>query len=48
VLENCPNRIDCGPKSSCYACLRTFGNQFDWEFLSREVPIPWLYALCKS
>ena len=46
VLLNCPNTIDCGPKSSCYACLRTFGNQFDWEFLSREIPVVWLAALC--
>ncbi|MGB7157399.1 MAG: DEAD/DEAH box helicase [Tepidisphaeraceae bacterium] len=46
VLQNCPNTIDCGMQSSCYACLRTYRNQFDWEFLSREVPLPWLAAIC--
>lgn len=45
VLKNCPNTIDCGPKLSCYACLRTFGNQLDWQFLSRESPLPWLGSL---
>lgn len=46
VLQDCPNTIDCGMQSSCYACLRTYRNQFDWQFLSREAPISWLANLC--
>ncbi|HEY2584855.1 MAG TPA: DEAD/DEAH box helicase [Tepidisphaeraceae bacterium] len=47
VLQDCPNTIDCGMQSSCYACLRTYRNQFDWQFLCREAPLPWLASLCR-
>jgi ATP-dependent helicase YprA (DUF1998 family) len=46
ILRDCPNKVDCGMKSSCYACLRTFNNQFDWQYLSREAPLAWLSTLC--
>jgi len=48
VLQNCPNHIDCGMRSSCYACLRTYRNQFDWHFLCRDAPIPWLEMICSA
>lgn len=38
-VENCA----CGDlEASCYACLRGFGNQFDWPDLKRKPVIDWL------
>lgn len=31
--------------SSCYACLRTYSNQFDWDQLQRQPVIQWLSAV---
>jgi hypothetical protein len=40
-VRYCPNR-QCDPQGSCYACLRTFGNQFQWESLNRSLVADWL------
>jgi hypothetical protein len=37
----CANR-NCDLRSSCYTCLRTYRNQFEWENLSRQVVVDWL------
>ena len=39
---NCPD-ID----ASCYACLRNYSNQFDWDILSRRRVIEWLSEILK-
>ena len=31
--------------SSCYACLRTYSNQFHWDQLQRKPVIDWLSAI---
>jgi superfamily II DNA/RNA helicase len=31
--------------SSCYACLRTYSNQFEWDQLQRQPVIQWLSAI---
>jgi ATP-dependent helicase YprA (DUF1998 family) len=38
---NCPNPA-CDPSGSCYACLRTYGNQFHWDLLNRGRIAEWL------
>jgi len=43
-LERCPNP-QCDVNSGCYTCLRSHRNQFHWDALQRNVPIPWLKAL---
>lgn len=46
VLESVLKRVrDCkciDENSSCYACLRTYSNQFYWEELSRQSVVDWL------
>jgi len=37
----CPNPM-CDPSGSCYACLRTYGNQFQWNALDRGAIAAWL------
>jgi len=37
----CPNP-NCDPSGSCYACLRTYGNQFQWDLLNRRRIAGWL------
>lgn len=32
----------CDPNGSCYACLRSYGNQFQWENLHRNLVSDWL------
>jgi hypothetical protein len=27
---------------SCYSCLRTYGNQFNWDLLRRNLVANWL------
>jgi len=45
---NCRNP-QCDPLGSCYACLRTYGNQFQWENLHRNLVSNWLNeALSKT
>ena len=39
---------DCLEDSSCYACLRSFENQFDWPDLRRNVALEWIETFCKS
>lgn len=46
LLARCEN-ADCGATSSCYACLRSHRNQFDWENLDRSRPLPWITALLR-
>jgi len=43
-IEHCPNP-QCDLNASCYTCLRSHRNQFQWDGLQRNVPIPWLKAL---
>ena len=38
---NCTNS-QCDPLGSCYACLRSYGNQFQWENLHRNLVSDWL------
>jgi hypothetical protein len=42
-VENCANCTDLD--ASCYACLRTYGNQFDWPNLQRRGVRDWLSAV---
>ncbi len=39
--EHCPNP-SCDPSGSCYACLRTYSNQFQWNDLDRSAIALWL------
>ena len=32
----------CDPQGSCYACMRSYGNQFQWENLHRNLVSDWL------
>jgi hypothetical protein len=43
-VRNCPNPA-CEPAGSCYACLRTYGNQFNWDILRRDGIADWLGAV---
>jgi hypothetical protein len=43
-VTNCPNTA-CDPLGSCYSCLRSFGNQFEWNHLRRNVVREWLSAV---
>jgi hypothetical protein len=38
---NCTNS-QCDPQGSCYTCLRSYGNQFQWENLHRNLVSDWL------
>ena len=40
-LANCKNP-QCDPQGSCYACLRSYSNQFQWESLHRNLVADWL------
>ena len=40
-VTDCANP-NCDLQSSCYTCLRTYRNQFEWENLSRQVVVDWL------
>jgi hypothetical protein len=40
-VEECRNPR-CDRKGSCYCCLRTYYNQFQWEHLRREDVADWL------
>jgi hypothetical protein len=39
--RNCRNQT-CDSRGSCYACLRTYGNQFQWDLLNRGSVADWL------
>ncbi len=39
--RDCKNP-QCDPQGSCYACLRSYGNQFQWENLHRNLVSNWL------
>ena len=43
-VARCPN-VSCQPAGSCYACLRTYGNQFDWDLLRRDRVEEWLSSV---
>ncbi|OKJ88244.1 hypothetical protein AMK33_37680 [Streptomyces sp. CB02400] len=50
VVEAAVDRVDgceCGPESSCYACLRTFRNERFHELLSRREAMVLLGALSR-
>jgi ATP-dependent helicase YprA (DUF1998 family) len=40
-VDKCRNPR-CDRKGSCYCCLRTYYNQFQWEHLRREAIADWL------
>ena len=46
-LARCSNP-DCLPESSCYACLRSYENQYHWMELCRQEPLKWLKDLLRS
>jgi hypothetical protein len=43
-VANCANP-NCDLQSSCYTCLRTYRNQFEWEDLSRQIVVDWLTTI---
>jgi hypothetical protein len=43
-VRNCPNP-SCVLAGSCYACLRTYGNQFSWDELRRDRIAGWLESV---
>jgi hypothetical protein len=43
-VARCPNE-SCQPAGSCYTCLRTYGNQFDWDLLRRDQVGSWLMSV---
>ncbi len=43
-VRNCPNP-SCVLAGSCYACLRTYGNQFSWDELRRDRVSQWLESV---
>jgi ATP-dependent helicase YprA (DUF1998 family) len=52
VLEAVLTRVrDCkcpDLEASCYACLRSYNNQFYWEQLKRKPVIDWLSRILRS
>lgn len=42
--RRCRNPL-CDPEGSCYACLRSYGNQFKWNLLKRGPVARWLEQL---
>ena len=44
-LEYRSARQQLSPQGSCYACLRSYGNQFKWDKLSRGPIAIWTAAL---
>jgi hypothetical protein len=42
--RNCRNQT-CDLRGSCYACLRNYGNQFQWDLLNRGLVADWLEAI---
>jgi hypothetical protein len=42
-VKQCRNP-HCDPRGSCYCCLRTYYNQFQWELLKRDAVSGWLEA----
>src|ERR1035438_9219934 len=45
--RRCRNPL-CDPEGSCYACLRSYGNQFKWNVLKRGPVARWLERFCLS
>jgi len=43
-VANCTNP-NCDLQSSCYTCLRTYRNQFEWEDLRRQIVVDWLSTI---
>lgn len=43
-VAHCSNP-NCDLQSSCYTCLRTYRNQFEWEDLNRQIVVDWLGTL---
>ena len=40
-VKSCPNP-QCDPDAACYACLRSYQNQFYWDQLQRSTVSNWL------
>lgn len=50
VLERtstCRNPL-CDPEGSCYACLRSYANQFKWDKLKRSIVAEWVGTLLQN
>ncbi len=53
VLDSTEQRLlycenpECVSEGSCYACLRSYHNQFVWDQLSRAEPLQWLQLLLR-
>jgi len=45
IVKNCSDPACTDLESSCYTCLRTYNNQFDWDNLQRKPVIDWLSKL---
>ncbi len=45
VVKNCNDPSCTDLESSCYGCLRSYSNQFDWDNLRRQPVIDWLTKL---
>jgi hypothetical protein len=45
--RNCRNQT-CDSRGSCYACLRTYGNQFQWDQLNRGLVADWLEGILSN
>jgi ATP-dependent helicase YprA (DUF1998 family) len=43
-VKACPN-AQCDPEGSCYACLRSYHNQFYWDQLKRSAVVGWLETI---
>jgi len=42
VVANCPDPSCVDLHSSCYSCLRSYQNQFEWDNLKRKPVVDWL------
>ncbi|QTA78672.1 NTP hydrolase p-loop and helicase domains-containing [Desulfonema limicola] len=45
VVKNCKDPACNDLESSCYACLRSYRNQFNWDDLRRKPVIDWLSSI---
>ena len=45
IVEKCSDPACTDLESSCYTCLRSYNNQFDWDNLQRKPVIDWLSTL---
>jgi hypothetical protein len=48
VVDDCKDPACNDLDSSCYACLRSYGNQANWEFLRRRPVVDWLSSVLRT